>query len=160
MTGSVRPLATGSGVAAAEVGPVCVVLWRGAVTPESFALQSAALSEVVGRHPEGAGFLCVIEPTARPPDDELRRRSAEMITSHGKKLRCVATVVEGSGLKASITRAVLSGISLLARDRTTTADYFADARAGASWMTEYVKLPSVDVVLRALEDLRRSLPAA
>jgi hypothetical protein len=160
MTGSVRSLGSGPGIAACEIGPVCIVLWRGAVLPATFEIQSQALAQVIARHPGGAGFLCVIEPTAKPPDDELRRKSAEMLTGHGAKLRCVASVVEGSGLKASIARAVLSGITLLARERHTKAEYFANASLAVTWMGEHLAIPPADQVLAALESLRASLPPA
>jgi len=158
MTGAARQLGSGPGVATAEVGPVCICIWRGAVTASTFAVQSQALAQVVAHHPEGAAFLCVIEPTATPPDDDHRKKSAELLTSFGSRLRCVATVVEGSGLKASIARAVLSGISLIARERQTKADYFSDTARAVAWLREHLDAPPAEQVLAAVDELRATLP--
>lgn len=153
-----RSLGSGVGVSTAEIGAVCAVVWRGAVTKETFEIQRRALAEVVDLHArDGAGFLCIIEPSATPPDDALRRASADMITGHGAKLRCVATVIEGSGLKASIARSVLGGIALLARKRETEVSYFKDLRSGISWMTEHMAISSTEQVLRCVEEMRQAL---
>src|ERR1700722_19753412 len=98
------------GVVVAEAGRVCVVIWRGAVTESSFGLQRDGLAQVVRNHPEGSAFLCVIEPTAKPPNDDLRVASTRMIEGHGTHLACVAVVIEGEGFRAAITRGVISGM--------------------------------------------------
>lgn len=49
-----------------ELDRLCVVVWRGAVTRERFERQRAALGDVARRHPDGMGFVCVIEPSAPP----------------------------------------------------------------------------------------------
>src|SRR5260221_13926411 len=87
-----RVLSSTDGIAIAEVEPVCVVIWRDGVVPARFEKQRAGLAEVVDRHPGVAGFLCIIEPTAKPPDDKLRRASTDMLLSHGDRLKCVACV--------------------------------------------------------------------
>src|SRR5450432_894406 len=78
--------------AVAEKGAICIVIWRGNVEKNSFERQRSGLEEVVRRHPEGAGFLCIIEKGAKPPDEERRRASAAMVESHGERLACLGCV--------------------------------------------------------------------
>src|ERR1700733_13281755 len=73
-------------IAVAESGPLCVVIWRGPVTRRPFEWQRAGLAEVVQRYPDSAASLCTAETTATPPEGELRRAAAQMITSHGDRL--------------------------------------------------------------------------
>ena len=146
-------------LATAEVGQVCVVIWRGAVTKEPFERQRSALAGVVERHPEGAGLLVVVETTAKPPDDELRRASAEMVKTHGKVLRCVACVVEGTGFIASINRSAISAMLLLVGPKHTRVGVFATVSEAASWVRRHVEIGSTDAFLGAVEHIRAELSA-
>jgi hypothetical protein len=122
------------GLALGEIGPLSVALWRGAVARESFNRQSAALRWVVESHPGTAGFLCIVEAGSTPPDEELRRDSARMITAHGDRLALVAAVIEGSGFQASLARSVLIGIAMLVpRDQIGTDLRSCDSSAAHSF---------------------------
>jgi hypothetical protein len=146
-------------IVVAESGHLCVVIWRGAVTKYPFEQQRSGLAAVVARHPNSAGFLIVIEPTATPPDDQLRRESTQMLQSHGDRLKCVGCVVEGEGFKAAITRGVLSGMVLLMRNRQSPISFFSNVRSAAQWMAGYVQIPSVDALASIVEDIRSKIPA-
>jgi hypothetical protein len=102
--------------------------------------------------------MCVIEPTAKPPDDKLRKASSDMLLAHGEKLRCVACVIEGTGFKAAVTRSALSGISLLIMNRKAPISYFANTQAAAVWINGHVSLDSVQRLVAEVENLRGLLP--
>ena len=144
-------------LAAAEVGQVCVVVWRGGVTKEPFERQRAALSGVVQRHPEGAAFLLLVERTAKPPDDQLRRASSQMVKSHGEVLKCVACVIEGDGFIASINRSAGSGMVLLAGHKKSPVSVFARVPDAALWMRRHVDLGPADGFMIAVEHIRSQL---
>jgi hypothetical protein len=146
-------------VVVAETGPLCVVIWRGAVTKLQFEWQRTALAEVVEGNSQGAGFLCVVEASAKPPEDDLRRASAQMVLSHAERLKCVACVIEGEGFKAAITRGALSGMVLLLRNRKTQISFFANVRSGAQWMSKYIEIPSAEELVSTVETIRSRLPA-
>ena len=146
------------GIAVAEVGGLCVVIWRDAVVPHRFSKQASGLAEVVGSHPHRAGFLCVIEPTAKPPDDKLRRASQEMIQSHEDRLCCTACVIEGTGFKAAVTRSALSSISLLIANRKAPISYFATVQQAGHWMNKLVPIASIPQLATSVENLRAMLP--
>jgi hypothetical protein len=148
------------GIVVAETANVCVVIWRGAVTRIPFEKQSSGLAMVVDRHPGNAGFLVVIEPTTKPPEDELRRASTQMLQAHGDRLNCVACVIEGQGFRASVARGVVSGMLLMTRHRHSPVSFPPNVRAGATWMSEYVRIPSVDALTSTVEEIRaRILPS-
>ena len=129
-----------------EVSALCVVIWRGAVTRERFELQRAGLARVVANHPANAGFLCVVEPTAEPPNDELRRASIDMVNEHAGRLKCVACIIEGSGFRAAITRSVLSGMKMVLPRRGVPVSFFATVDDGLMWVKEHMKTsPLIDM---------------
>jgi hypothetical protein len=146
------------GIAVAQVGGICVVIWRDAVVPHRFSKQASGLAEVVGSHPCQAGFLCVIEPTAKPPDDKLRRASQEMIQSHEERLCCTACVIEGTGFKAAVTRSVLASITLLIANRKAPISYFASVSEAGHWMNKIVPIASISQLATSVENLRAMLP--
>jgi hypothetical protein len=154
-----RVLHCDSTIAVAESGPVCIVIWRGAVAKDSFERQRAGLEEVVRNHPDGAGFLCVIEKTAKPPDDLHRRASAAMVESHGEHLRCLGCVAEGDGFLGSVSRAALGAILLVRRNRTTPVKITASVALAVSWMSKSIEIPSVRDLESAVEKLRSMFPA-
>jgi len=153
-----RVLHCGDGLAVAEVGPVCVVIWRDAVTRVRFEKQREGLAEIVERHPGKAGFLCVIEPTAEPPDDELRRASGLMVASHRGRLKCLGTVIEAKGFQAAVVRSVLAGMTLLAGHRGVPLQYFSSIDRAALWMTQHSEIEP-RAFLRAVAAVRSSLDA-
>lgn len=145
-------------IVVAETGPICVVIWRGAVTNNPFDWQRAGLAETVQRHPRGAGFLCVVETTAKPPEDELRKASAQMILVHGDRLKCTACVIEGQGFLAAINRGALTGMILLALKRRSPITVFATVTDGIHWMSEQMALPPVGDLISTVEYIRSRLP--
>jgi hypothetical protein len=156
---SAKTLHSRDGVVVLEVGRVCVAIWRGAVTNVSFGWQRDGLAQVVRNHPEGAAFLCVIEPTAKPPDDALRKASNRMIADHGDALKCVAVVIEGEGFRAAITRGVISGMALLHPRRTPGAS-FSNIGEALGWIHLRVPLQSILTFSKKIEEGRALLGEA
>ncbi len=149
-------LYSGDGVAVVEIGPLCVAIWRGSVTQASFARQKDGLAHVVKAHPDGAAFMCVIEPTSSPPDDELRRASTRMLAEHGELLRCVAIVIEGDGFRAAIARSVIVGMSLF-YPRRQPASTFPNVGAGLTWVHQHVPIATRVGAIAEIEKARELL---
>ncbi|HWL89624.1 MAG TPA: hypothetical protein VNO21_27665, partial [Polyangiaceae bacterium] len=152
-----RILHCGDGIVTGQFESSCFIIWRDAVTRSTFERQRASLAEVVLNQTEGASFLCIIEPTCQPPDEELRRASVEMVESHGDRLRCVAVVVEGEGFRAAIARAVISAMSLLRRHRTLSVAAFSSVRAALPWMNRFTPISSVGDGVGFIEEARSRL---
>jgi hypothetical protein len=152
-----RSIYTGEALVVGEFLSVCVAIWRGEVSRAPFERQRAGLAEVVERHPRGAGFLCVIEPTAMPPSDELRRASIDMVASHGERLKCVACTIEGAGFKAAVARSVLSGMALLFANRKTPVSFFANVSEAVVWMSDRLPLEPLADAMVSIGELRALL---
>jgi serine/threonine protein kinase len=152
-----RVLASVDGFIVGEIGRVCAVIWRAPVTRERFDVQSAGLDRVMARHPEGAGFLCIIETdTVPPPSDDLRRASTRMIAAHADRLKYVACVVEGTGFKAAAARSVLAGMRLIFRGRVSSG-YFATLAQATDQLAKYVPISSDEAFISSVEILRSLL---
>jgi hypothetical protein len=145
------------GLVVGEVSNVCIVVWRGPVNRVRFDAQRDGLAEVIARHPERAGFLCVIEPTADPPNDELRRASAEMIRRSQGGLRCIACIVEGTGFRSAIARSALSGIALILGTRQVPFSVFGTVSAATTWMAPHVDMRDAAAIASAVEAVREEL---
>lgn len=142
--GSTRPtrrvLHDNESLLVAELGRICVVVWRQAVTPTRFELQRSGLEEVVNRHPAGAGFMCVVENGSLPlPSDELRRASTQMVTSHGDRLVCLAAVVEATGFSAALIRSAITRMAFFMQVRRAVPLSVLSSTCDAfKWMAEFL----------------------
>lgn len=139
----------------AEVGRVCIVLWRRNVTADRFRRQEIALADLVHRYPRRAGFMCVVEAGTTPPEDRLRRASADMVNSHGDRLQSIACVIEGSGFRASLTRSALTTMSLLVTHREIK--FTATVTAAAGWLAPRCGVSNIDQIVNACESMRAQL---
>jgi hypothetical protein len=110
----------------------------------------------VRSHPNGAGYLCIVEPTSEPPEEEIRRAAAEMVTSQGQRLKRLAVVIEGSGFRAAITRSVFSGIVRFVRTPSPLR-FFASAATATAWMAKGTAPGPVASLDLQIEQLRRLL---
>lgn len=92
-----------------------LVRWRD--TPTLSALQQV-LARVDATAREAARPIAIIMelvPSGGAPDAEFRRRSVEAVDAVGRSIACLAVVLRASGLRASILRSVITGITMLAR---------------------------------------------
>ncbi len=121
----------------AELRGISIAVWRRKPNRELFEIQRRCLAEVVANNKGKAGFICVVEPTSEPPDDEIRKEASQMITGHGTNLKCVALVIEGSGFRSAITRTVLSGILLLVRT-PSPIKFFDVCKPACMWLSTQI----------------------
>ena len=140
----------------AQIGRICVAVWRSKSVQERFEIQKAALDECVARRPGETAFICVIEPSSEPPDDDVRKASSKMIADHGKNLKCTACVIEGAGFRGAITRSVLSGIVFLVRN-PSPVKMFESVGSASRWVQS--EMPNVFLATLAdqVEQVRRKL---
>ncbi|WP_394829256.1 serine/threonine-protein kinase [Pendulispora albinea] len=146
----------GDGVAVGQYGCLSFVVWREGVTRPKFEKQAAGLAEVMRGHPQGAGFLCIIEAGTKPPNESLRRASTEMLRAHGDRLKCISAVIGGDGFWGALTRSVLLGIATLFVHRTP-ATPFADVPSAVEWMGSHIPIDSTEKAAAFIEDVRTQL---
>ena len=155
-----RVLSSDDGLGIAEIGTVCLVVWRAPVIATRFERQRLALQRVVERCPGRAGFVCVIESGVPVPDDEFRRASIDLVGSHGDQLKCVVCVIEGSGFRAAATRSVLSGMALLLPRRGFEFRITATVDAAAPVLEQYCEGVTGLSLIYAHRDVRSGLAGA
>jgi hypothetical protein len=144
------------GLIMAEIGAVCVAVWRKKPTPERFAEQKLHLDQVVRKHPGSAVFLVIVEADSEPPDEPERKASSKMIAGHGSNLKAVACVIEGDGFKAAIIRSVLAGIALFAR-APAPIKYFDSVASASQWIASQTSIGPIPAFVRQAEELRKLL---
>jgi hypothetical protein len=141
----------------AEMVGVSIAIWRRKPNRELFDVQKRCLDEVVGKNKGKSAFICVVEPTSEPPDDDIRKGAAQMISAHEKNLKGVALVIEGTGFRSAITRTVLSGIVMLIRT-PAPIKFFDVPKPACMWLGSLLPL-SRDVLLDEIAVLRGLLDA-
>jgi hypothetical protein len=146
----------GDGIVFAQVGNVSVAIWRKKPTPDRFEIQRSCLDAAVKRNAGRAVFMCVVEAGTEPPDEDVRKASSAMVTSHGPNLKAVSIVVEGTGFKAAISRTVLSGIVFLIRT-PSPIKYFESPASGAAWLAQFVQIGSAANFVEQVEVVRAVL---
>lgn len=123
------------GLLVGSIGQVSLAIWRSKPTPELFEVQRRELVAAVSRNPGKVAFLCVVEPSADAPEQDVRDASAAMITSLGTKLVACACVIEGSGFRAAITRTVLTGMALVSRSASPNR-FFEHVSVASAWLEQ------------------------
>jgi hypothetical protein len=151
-----RILHCADGLCMAEIGPVCVAIWRSKSVRTRFEVQRAALDDCVRRRPGGTAFMCVVESTSEPPEEDVRKASSQMIVDHGKNLKCTACVIEGAGFRGAITRSVLSGMLFLVRS-PTPVKMFESVASASRWIQGEMPTTSGLVLAGQVEFARRRL---
>ena len=142
------------GLLVGRIGPVCLAIWRTKPIMDLFQVQRLDLTEAVASDPGNIAFLCVVEPTAEPPDQTVRDASAAMIASFGRDLAACACVIEGSGFRAAITRTVLTGMQFVAR-RAVPTRFFERVPVAAAWLSDLVG-PGSEAVLGDQVEIARN----
>lgn len=92
-------------------------------------------------------YLCIIPVDSDPPSDEVRGRMKDLIHSLLEDVNSLHFVVEGSGLKNSIFRSVLTGTLFVLSTRHSTHVHVSMEAALAAIKSEDASV-SPDAILR------------
>ena len=149
----------GRGLVMATFGAISVALWQIKPTLSLFEIQREGLAAVVRKHPGRAAFLCIVQTSADPPDQEIRNASTQMITGHGPNLAAVACVIEGSGFRAAITRTVLTGIVFVIRNPQPFR-FLETVEAASDWLATRLGSRSVFGLAEQVAKARQGLSEA
>ena len=110
---------------------VVIIVWRRPVSPETLTWPAAALTRAVKSFSHPVVMAAIIPANVKAPEGEARRALQEGIRSIDAHLTGAVNIVLGTGFQAAAIRAVLSGLSLAARQRhpitfVSSADEAAD----------------------------------
>ncbi len=135
--GAARVIESNSEWALGAVGNIMVAIYRGPGTVSKIRRTGELLKEVTQEYPGNCCFLSVIEIGSKAPDNEARELARAAMKSVGKNLKCVAYVLEGDSMRATLARTVLAGISFFSS--TVDTDFFSDIGRAERWMKSKLK---------------------
>ena len=131
-------------------GPLACVVWRGAITEDLVKSTEELGLAVLRRSPKGAALLFYAEPTATPPDPELRLLSAEINERLASKGAVgVAGVFSASGFVAAVQRGIATGMSMLSA-HSYSFRAFRETKSACRWLDGELRNAGV------IEDLVRA----
>jgi hypothetical protein len=135
---------------------VFVVIDDGRTSPAEYAVLRDLIVEQAKRFPGGIACLVIIPKDATPPSDEARKALNGALQGVSGALRCICWLVEGTGFQGAMVRAVLTGLSLVAR-RSYATHVSSNMDDAFTWMLAHLPSPEkrADAVARAREDIGR-----
>lgn len=142
---------------------VVIVLWRGETTLAGVKQLRQVMRDVTEEYPAGIGLIQVVEPNAPPPDTTARKAIAGLLSSQREHLMGSALVFEEDGFKMAAVRAIVSGISALARPGYPHV-VFSNVLKAADWLSTLLpptrgRWAYPGGIVQAVDDLRQRLDA-
>ncbi|WP_437284664.1 serine/threonine protein kinase [Sorangium sp. So ce406] len=92
-------------------------IWRQDTTKEGVRHLADACRGFAKQYPRGIGLLTIIEGGASFPPAPVRDALSAFLAEASSFTRCSAVVVEGAGFRAAAVRSIVTGLSLVARQR-------------------------------------------
>ncbi|HEY7954551.1 MAG TPA: hypothetical protein VII38_04625 [Polyangia bacterium] len=133
-----------------------LVCWRQSPTLAALDDVHEATRRLLVAHPEGVGVLGIAQSGMPMIGAAERGRAADLLKDFGKKMRCLASVIEGEGFWAGTTRSVMTAITLMARPPCPTR-IFSTVSDAAGWMAPSLGAPATSAlsIERAVVAMRR-----
>jgi hypothetical protein len=134
-----------------------VVIWRRETVPEGLTALQTKLGELSRQHPKNVCLMQVIESTGTAPETEVRTALAQLLTSFHEHIVSSSIVFEEAGFRAAVVRAVVTGVTLLARFGFPHVVFSAVGEA-AVWHARLAKKGEVRAseLVEAVEALRHA----
>jgi hypothetical protein len=93
---------------------IFVCVWLGNATVEAADKIEQTINARRGEFPAGLGLVTVVLEKSPPPSSAARNRIAELL-GRAQNVKGSAVCFEGTGLKATMVRTIVTGITLLGR---------------------------------------------
>jgi hypothetical protein len=142
--------------AMAEYERCIITVWHLQPTPEAFDIRHRELVDLATRYPGQCGYVELIEPTSKPPPNEMRKTAVEVFRKLDKNVCCVGFVVDGTQFRSALVRAILATMSFLVPP-TQAAKVFKRLGEMAEWVRTRIheEDPAFNArLVRAFEYLR------
>ncbi len=159
--GALRVLEIAPAWAMGELDPCLVVVWRGETTPEAFRLRNNHLEDLAARARGKCALIEVIEPSSKAPSQDTRRVAMEVFKKLGSDLSAVGMVIEGSEVRSTLARAVVTGMMFFVRQLQPTK-VFKETKELVGWVQPRLQGLPADYQARldgALDELRQRMQA-
>jgi hypothetical protein len=119
--------------AVGKCGPVYIVIWK--VDTTEVGMRRVADLFRATSLPQRIGMLTVVDENATMPSSEARNLGAAFLAKNSNRIVASAVVHEGSGFKAAAVRAVVTGLSMLAR-QPFPHKVVPEVQPATSWLCE------------------------
>jgi hypothetical protein len=117
--------------------------------------------DLVRRYPNGFAVMTVISDTVSmtiPPD--ARELAGNIVKTYTKHYLALTDVIEGTGIKQSITRGIMSGIRMFGKN-TCPVKVFSTAEESARWLASHTKVDAEGIVAATVRARQKPIaPAA
>lgn len=156
MSAALRIIAQEKSYTVALQNNVILVLFQAGPTEARMVASWETAMAEVGRTGRKVVWFGVIELESTPPDEATRESFARFFERHRDEFEVFAIAFEGTGFRAAMTRAVISGVmSVLQRSRFTFPRYVCSTAEEALAQAQ-TSSPGLDAasVLTALRGLR------
>jgi hypothetical protein len=110
-----------------------LLVWRRETTLDAIAHANDLVRRFRGQRAAGIGLFTVIAEGAPRPSADARRALAKMLESGEGQVLASVVVFEGDGFRAAAVRAVVTGLTLLARS-SFPHRVFESRRDAARWL--------------------------
>jgi hypothetical protein len=144
------------GWAMGQVRDCVVIVWRSQPTSDAFRFRNEQLRALVGRAAGHCALIELVEPTSKPPSDETRRVAMDVFKQLGDQLTAVGFVIEGSEVRSTLARAILTGMMFFVKQLQPTK-VFKRSVDVAEWVRGRVQASDPEfsrTIVSALEHLR------
>ena len=141
-----------------ELDRCLLVVWRRQPTPDAFRIRNRALIDLVERHGGGCALVEVVEQTSAAPSNEARRVAMQVFRELGPRLAAIGIVLEGSEMRVSFNRAILTTMMFFVKQLQPTKVQKSIIETLA-WIQSRIAGP-VDLqqrLSRGLDELRRGI---
>jgi hypothetical protein len=123
----------------------CVInTWQGVPDPQQIAKIENAIRVTHTAYPSGVSLLVLIESGAPMPTADQRKELENFYVRCAPQFRCVAQVVEGTGMWAVMGRSVMAALRLVQR-RPYPNKVFSDLNEALAWLEPHVENPGANV---------------
>jgi len=144
----------------ASVQNVGILIWRRDATRAGVEDAFRLYTELSRTHPNGLGWLILVQRTSNPPEGEVRKLLGDVMR-RTVAIKAFASVHEGHGFQAASFRAVSTGFTVSTR-MSYPRRIFATSEEAARWLA--IELAqrnagpvTADQILSALGDIRSQI---
>ncbi|MBL8909639.1 MAG: hypothetical protein JNM17_02940 [Archangium sp.] len=141
---------------------VFLCVWVGEATVEAADQIEQSITKRSGEFPKGIGLVTIVPEHAPPPKGPARNRIAELL-GRAQNVKGSAVCFEGSGLRATLVRSIVTGITLIGR-MNFPHKVFAGLEAGTAFVHACMvqggtPVPEKRVLIDEIAAWRQSLTA-
>ncbi len=137
-----------------------IMVWRVKTLLPAVQRAKLVMRELAKAHPNGIASLAIVEQTALPPEQDVRRELSALLSGGAGHVKSSSVVHEGTGFKAATVRGVVTALSMFGKLPFPHVIH-ATVSESAEWHMKNLQKPTAGISARglcqAVDDLRNAL---